>query len=469
MDRGLLFGCEAANTRLEAPLALLDRVASPASGEITLQATVLDGSGSGGVAGAGGGGKGRDHSGGSHGGDDGACGACGVGGGGGGVDPTQVRALRQAAASCWARRGHPGWAVVGMDTASFEQMCGHLPRCLLPPSLAAAALPQAPHTHFAAPAPPAPLQEQQQQQQAEAAAAAAAAAGAQPAPSTQPASPLASTGPASVSAGGAPARSPRGRTAQPRPATPTSSPRQQAQEQQAQLQQASGQPVMAIAAPRTPFTSPWAQGPVTPATPAAAKAPSPLVGGGASGTDPGVARGAAFLILGGRPLQAQAVGHSGPQAQLAQQAQQRQQPAALFPGATPELSFADRPSPFASTTALPSPAEIRQGAREAAAATAAAAVEALATAETQLAEQPLHLLAQEQLAQGQNAATAGAGAWAAAATGCEGANEGGTGGPAGGPTQLETAAAAAAGVQAPGSAGPDRFAGFPSVPNPLVS
>lgn len=32
-------------------------------------------------------------------------------------------ALAQA---CWARRGHPGWAILPLDTPTFERGCAHL-------------------------------------------------------------------------------------------------------------------------------------------------------------------------------------------------------------------------------------------------------------------------------------------------------------------------------------------------------
>ena len=46
--------------------------------------------------------------------------------------------------ACWAQRGHPGWALLPLDTLAFEQGCGHLASAVLPPAVAAAA-PQALH------------------------------------------------------------------------------------------------------------------------------------------------------------------------------------------------------------------------------------------------------------------------------------------------------------------------------------
>lgn len=57
----------------------------------------------------------------------------------------RAHALLQQAKACWARRGHPGWALLPLETAAFEQGCGHLREVLLPASVAAAAVPQTPH------------------------------------------------------------------------------------------------------------------------------------------------------------------------------------------------------------------------------------------------------------------------------------------------------------------------------------
>lgn len=47
--------------------------------------------------------------------------------------------------ACWASRGHPGWALLPLDTPAFEQSCCHLEQVLLPAEVAAAAVPQVPH------------------------------------------------------------------------------------------------------------------------------------------------------------------------------------------------------------------------------------------------------------------------------------------------------------------------------------
>eukprot|EP00887_Chlorella_sp_A99_P005284 scaffold1.g5284.t1 len=129
LDRGLLFACHAAVPRLDGPLALLESTqehGTAASGEPTLQATLLAGGGLDDVSGE---------------------------GGLPAAAAAEVRALRAQAAACWARRGHPGWAVAGLDTEAFLQMAGHLPRCLLPAELVAAAKPQASHAAVAVPVP----------------------------------------------------------------------------------------------------------------------------------------------------------------------------------------------------------------------------------------------------------------------------------------------------------------------------
>jgi hypothetical protein len=61
--------------------------------------------------------------------------------------------------ACWQRRGHPGWALLPLDTAAFEASCSHLQSVVLPPELAAAAIPLVPHssTGFLAPSMPASL------------------------------------------------------------------------------------------------------------------------------------------------------------------------------------------------------------------------------------------------------------------------------------------------------------------------
>jgi hypothetical protein len=57
----------------------------------------------------------------------------------------RAHTLLQQAKACWARRGHPGWAFLPLETAAFEQGCGHLREVLLPASVTAAVVPQTPH------------------------------------------------------------------------------------------------------------------------------------------------------------------------------------------------------------------------------------------------------------------------------------------------------------------------------------
>lgn len=101
-----------------------------------------------------------------------------------------TRLLPASLQACWGRRGHPGWALLPLETAAFQQGCSHLPSVLLPVQLAAAAVPQVPHSGPAFPPPPAAPaspslaspalgdQQQQQQQLMAAAATAGTAAGA---------------------------------------------------------------------------------------------------------------------------------------------------------------------------------------------------------------------------------------------------------------------------------------------------
>ncbi|PRW58095.1 CSE family protein [Chlorella sorokiniana] len=117
---GLLFRCKDANIGLEAPLAALE-AASDASGQRTLVATLLPQGGAGAAAGAA---------------EDGAA----------APDPARVAAMLTQAKACWARRGHPGWAILPLDTPAFERGCAHLHQVTLPPHLAATAVPQAAHT-----------------------------------------------------------------------------------------------------------------------------------------------------------------------------------------------------------------------------------------------------------------------------------------------------------------------------------
>lgn len=41
------------------------------------------------------------------------------------VDMRHVQAMLQQAQACWVRRGHPGWALLQMDTPAFQLACSH--------------------------------------------------------------------------------------------------------------------------------------------------------------------------------------------------------------------------------------------------------------------------------------------------------------------------------------------------------
>ena len=100
---GLLFACEAACPQLDAPAALLQAAVGPA-GEATLRASPLHGR-----------------------------------------PAADVQALLHAARQCWEQRGHPGWAILEVETARFRESCAHLPSALLPASMVAACVPAVPH------------------------------------------------------------------------------------------------------------------------------------------------------------------------------------------------------------------------------------------------------------------------------------------------------------------------------------
>lgn len=58
-----------------------------------------------------------------------------VGGEEGEVPPSDVRGRTAAAQAAWARRGHPGWSLVQLESRSFVPSCGHSPSVLLPSTL----------------------------------------------------------------------------------------------------------------------------------------------------------------------------------------------------------------------------------------------------------------------------------------------------------------------------------------------
>ena len=42
------------------------------------------------------------------------------------MTPATLAPPLPALQACWGRRGHPGWALLPLDTAAFEQSCAHL-------------------------------------------------------------------------------------------------------------------------------------------------------------------------------------------------------------------------------------------------------------------------------------------------------------------------------------------------------